>query len=86
MVPLTVAEEAACYVGLRIAVGDPIAHGCENGFVLGFGRLGLIEALGLVGAFAFDYDLLLLDRGFALHGLGLRPWPSLPNSSPSRAR
>ena len=31
----------------------------------------MIEALGLVGAFAFDDDLLLLDRGFAFEGFRL---------------
>src|SRR5208337_3892073 len=70
---LTIAEKAACYVWLSVAIGDPIAHGCENGLVLGFGRLGLIEAVGLVGAFALDNHLLLLDGGFALHGLGIGP-------------
>ena len=68
--PLASAEERAGYIGPGVAAGDPIAKGRENGLVLGFGHLGLIEALVLVGAFTFDDHLLFLDRGFAFDSLG----------------
>ena len=69
---LALAEERAGNVGLGVAVGDPISEAGENGLVISFGGLGLIEPLGLIGAFALDDNLLFFDRGFAFQSLGLR--------------
>jgi hypothetical protein len=51
-----------------VGAGDPIGEGNENGLILGLLSFGLIETMGLVGAFALDDHLLLFNGGFALKG------------------